>query len=106
MLYFYELDCIDNLLKLIFNCVFCNKTFCWAIIFTPLHCNNKSNGVFLTFCWKPQKFTSCNKDTYTPISFLYLNKFTKSFLIYLACFYDEPGRLCDREKRLKSISDF
>lgn len=29
----YELDCIDNPLKLIFNCIFCNKTFYRAALF-------------------------------------------------------------------------
>ena len=64
----------------------------WAIIFISLHRNNKSNNVFLIFCWKPQKFASCNKDTYTPISFRHINKFTESFLIYLARFYNKPDR--------------
>ncbi len=35
---------------------------------------------------------SCNKDFYAPISFLYINKFTERFLIYLACSYNKLDR--------------
>ena len=46
----------------------------------------------LVFFRTQQKVGSCSKDAYTPISFISINKFTESFLIYMTCFYNEPDR--------------
>lgn len=45
----YALDCIDYLLKFLFDRFFCNDTFCWSALFITCLCNKESDNILLDF---------------------------------------------------------